>query len=366
MFSLEALDARSGDALIVHFGSTDHPRLMLVDGGFASTYQERLRPRLETLRESLGVPDDEALTLDHVVVSHVDLDHVSGIVRLFRDLRDSALRGRVVPFAVQRLWHNSFSDSLAELAGQDARAVPLLQAAENAPAVAAGIADARELRDIAEYFGLDRNPPFDGLVVGPRNVDLGHGLRATVVGPTVERLAALQREWRDDVEQRIKSGDLAQAAGYIDSSVPNLSSIVLHLTFGTRTMLLTGDGRGDDTLSGLQSAGLMSATEPLRVDILKVPHHGSDRNVDPQYFERIIADHYVISGDGRHGNPSVATLQWLVESQGRRPYAVHLTYPGEAVPFLEMDRSANERNYEVRVRGDRDRSIVVNLDGSAP
>ncbi len=97
VLSLEALDARSGDALILHFGSTEDPRLMLIDGGFAATYRDRLRPRLDALRQMLGVPEEESLRLDHVVVLHLDLDHVSGIVQLFRDLRDQKTKASSCP-----------------------------------------------------------------------------------------------------------------------------------------------------------------------------------------------------------------------------------------------------------------------------
>ena len=44
-------------------------------------------------------------------------------------------------------------------------------------------------------------------------------------------------------------------------------------------MLLTGDARGDDVLAGLREAGLLRRS-PLHVDVLKLPHHGSDRNVE--------------------------------------------------------------------------------------
>jgi hypothetical protein len=41
----------------------------------------------------------------------------------------------------------------------------------------------------------------------------------------------------------------------------------------------------------------------MHVDILKGPHHGSNRNVERIFFKRITADHYVFSGNGEHGNP---------------------------------------------------------------
>jgi hypothetical protein len=55
----------------------------------------------------------------------------------------------------------------------------------------------------------------------------------------------------------------------------------------------------------------------LHVDVLKVPHHGSERNVSEQFFESVTADTYIISANGRDENPSLSTLKWIIE-RGKR------------------------------------------------
>ena len=59
--------------------------------------------------------------------------------------------------------------------------------------------------------------------------------------------------------------------------------------FGTKRMLLTGDERGDDILAALKAARMFKRTS-VHVDLLKVPHHGSDRNVEQGFFEQVTAD----------------------------------------------------------------------------
>ncbi len=56
----------------------------------------------------------------------------------------------------------------------------------------------------------------------------------------------------------------------------------------------------------------------------------------------------------------------LIDSQGDREYAIHLTYPTDAKDFLEADREATGRRYEVNVRQPDDPSIVVDLAGASP
>ena len=47
---------------------------------------------------------------------------------------------------------------------------------------------------------------------------------------------------------------------------------------------------------------------------MKVPHHGSERNVLEQFFETVTADVYVISANGWYDNPSFLTLKWIFEN----------------------------------------------------
>lgn len=58
---LEALPARHGDCMLLHFGSKKDPKLALIDGGPAGVYHEVLLPRLDEIREERGIPAGEPL-----------------------------------------------------------------------------------------------------------------------------------------------------------------------------------------------------------------------------------------------------------------------------------------------------------------
>jgi beta-lactamase superfamily II metal-dependent hydrolase len=107
--------------------------------------------------------------------------------------------------------------------------------------------------------------------------------------------------------------------------VLNLASIVLVVAGGRKRVLLTGDARGDHIMRGLEDAGVLTGAT-AHFDVLKLPHHGSDRNVTVDFFRRLPADHYIVSGNGEHGNPELATLRMLAEARGAAPYTVHFTY----------------------------------------
>jgi len=57
----------------------------------------------------------------------------------------------------------------------------------------------------------------------------------------------------------------------------------------------------------------MPASGPLHVDVLKVMHHGAENNINPEFCDNVIADHYVFCGNGISGNPDPKVLQLIVD-----------------------------------------------------
>ena len=93
-------------------------------------------------------------------------------------------------------------------------------------------------------------------------------------------------------------------AGYTGKST-NATCLVLRVTYGDTRFLLTGDLEGPEQLQ-------MMATEDVRADVLKVPHHGS-KTSDPAFFDAVGADIAVISvGAGNpYGHPAPQTVAAL-------------------------------------------------------
>ena len=107
-----------------------------------------------------------------------------------------------------------------------------------------------------------------------------------------------------------------------------------------KRILLTGDARGDKIIEGLKLAGLLGAgaNAKLKVDVMKVPHHGSANNVEDDFFEKIVADHYVFSGDGEHGNPEREAVEMLLEARPNDSFTMHFTYP---IDEIDVERKAD-------------------------
>ncbi len=97
---------------------------------------------------------------------------------------------------------------------------------------------------------------------------------------------------------------ISPPAGYVPSESPtNNDSLAIRVTFGYRSLLLTGD------MEKPMERGALAGAEPLRADILKVGHHGSNTSsIDP--FLDAVSPAFAVISDGfentfRHPHPLV-------------------------------------------------------------
>jgi hypothetical protein len=376
VFSLEALRARHGDSLLLHFGTTQKPSAVLIDGGPGAAWGESVKPRLTAMREGfkgLGrIGDGDPLPLELVMVSHVDDDHIGGLLGMTDDLLRPTGDVLVEP---KGLWHNAFEDLTKDEDGPAELAA--VEPGPEAAAVLASVNQGRRLKSDAEQLGWKINTGFGNakpkLVKAPdkggRTVRLDSKTSLLVIAPRADQIEGLRKEWAEQLRKAQKGkAKPAQLAEYLDKSPYNLSSIVCLAKQGTRSMLLTGDARGDHVLDALEAAGATKSGK-LHVDILKLPHHGSIRNVEKDFFERITADHYVISANGRDGNPESETLELIATARGNDEFAVHLTY-GTGAGDLEarlkkFQKKHGQDPFTVAIRPAADLSLRIDL-GDAP
>jgi beta-lactamase superfamily II metal-dependent hydrolase len=129
----------------------------------------------------------------------------------------------------------------------------------------------------------------------------------------------------------------------LDKSIPNLSSILLLVESKNKKILFTGDGLGGDVIEVFSRNGMLDKQGKFHVDILKLPHHGIDRNVSPQFFNTVIADYYVISANGRDDNPSADTLKWIVESGDKRKSSKKIVFTNNTPNIVKITKEYDQK-----------------------
>jgi len=372
----EALNAKHGDALLIRYDHEGVERLWMIDGGPLGVFTACLEPRLDDLRG-----EEKSLRIDLAMVSHIDADHVAGLLQMTRRLVGLKDDGSPLPLDIQRFWHNGFR----EIVGGD------LSAIKQAAAEASLASSRDDLDAISRQFGIDTiagqlvlasigqgvdlladietleiplNEPIGHRITAPHTEEF-EGARMTFLGPLKDRLDALKQQWADAVT----GGDVTRLVSLfredLDESVSNLASISMLLEIGGRKILLTGDARGDDIVAGWAAAG-HDPNEPVHIDILKMPHHGSDRNISETFFKLFPADHYLISADGKYGNPDASTMKAMAQTLGNRQYTVHLTNRTpkmkSALDALEEERTQTGRRFEVNFRDEASSFLEIPLE----
>lgn len=275
-------------------------------------------------------------------------------------------RDRARPPAIGKFWYNAFSAALPDANGEVkttlVRVATALAAASGSGVMREAALATRELvasvgdgiqlnnRLDKRQLGYPVNPEFGGDLMQiesdgadvPVPLRIG-SMRFHLIGPFREDLENFARYWREWIEKnaaemkrleekrRDDEGDLlpneferlhrrlnALATRLGDRgevTPPNLASLMFLVEEKGRSILLTGDGHGQDILRGLQRRGKLNADGGIHVNVLKVQHHGSENNLDEEFCRRVTANNYVFCANGAHGNPDLRVLGAIVDSR---------------------------------------------------
>jgi beta-lactamase superfamily II metal-dependent hydrolase len=327
MFEITLLPARQGDAIWVRWGEEDDPHQMMIDMG-TEEIGDRIREKIEAL------PADRR-KFDLLVVSHVDRDHIGGVLTCLADAAP------VPGLAIEDVWFNGFQ----HLKGGSVKPADTDRSGVETMGAAQGERLSSWLRKQVW------NREFDGAPVqrvpgeAPQAVTLHDGLQITILGPTPARLEAFVDRWETEVEIALKKGTLtevspgleslgskhppvleevgdleflAETEGKSDNSKANGSSIVMLLEYQDHKILLSGDAFSDDLVDGIKA---VSGDGPLELDAFKLPHHCSQKNVFRSLVEAVDCQRWLVSTDGtQHRHPdAVALARVIAYSKVRTP-----------------------------------------------
>jgi hypothetical protein len=112
-------------------------------------------------------------------------------------------------------------------------------------------------------------------------------------------------------------------------------------------VLLAADAHPGTLVSGLRRFARMKGESRVRLDMCKLPHHGSRANVTAALVEAIDTSRYLVSTDGlTFGHPDDAALARVVRSSAS-PAKIYCNYASDRA--LEWQRRADSVGAEVFV-----------------
>ncbi|ARL22925.1 AVAST type 1 anti-phage system MBL fold metallo-hydrolase Avs1a [Burkholderia pseudomallei] len=378
MFRLKMYPAKNGDAFLADFGGT----YLLIDAGFASTYQDFVAPDLAQLAKEGG-------RLDLVVCTHIDADHIGGLLEFFSCNGTPAKRG----IEVDAVWHNSLRSLPSPTAEPDGFHDRMVLEAirrrgfQGAPTSSPNPISARQGSSLAKLLRQHcytwNSGDGSACISEGCSLSLPHDVSVHVIGPTTTRLEELRNLWLREVRKLgykgssqpsdltddayemwcvrapdpsipratpiAANGRLRLAEVYTpDTSIPNGSSITLIVSSGNKRILFLGDAWAEDVVAKLRS--LHAPTTPILFDAIKVSHHGSLHNTSVDLLSFADSPCFLISSDGtRHGHPDFEVLAEIVDRPA--PFKRHLffNYETAASKQLESHTSKSGTAFSVHV-----------------
>jgi beta-lactamase superfamily II metal-dependent hydrolase len=249
---IEIFPSLSGDCLLIT--SRDDKRI-LADAGLPAAYSGHIAAPLSRLRKT-------GKAIDLAYVSHIDRDHIGGILRLLDDEMAWRVHDHMQkkgksfkkpkaprPPDILEIWHNAFLEDIEATRGialgsalaSSAETLGSLNAAglgnremtasfERVQMLALSVGDAIEVnwRIGKDQLGIPLNTPSKRkdkfLVARPKaTIPLG-SMDITVLGPTKVELEELRTEWIAWLEAKEKSGTLNKMRARRERDVDKLQS----------------------------------------------------------------------------------------------------------------------------------------------
>jgi hypothetical protein len=363
---------------------------ILIDGGPGHTYPA-LRERI------LHLPAEERC-FELLVITHIDADHIEGVVRLLQD-------AQALNCTFERVWFNG-RDQLNQVPDPAGEPLGALQGEMLGMLIA----------DYEAWLGRavwNRDLPGRLAVIDRASgelpvVSLAGGCRLTLLSPDHERLLELKDNWADELrEARVTSGDtqtlkskleasrnlrplgdvlggedeeedrhelptaddsdLVDALGDVlggsggepgaeapfggDTSKANGSSIALLLEYPKDRpevrILLAGDAWPGVLATSIDTL-LPDPDKRLSLTGFKLPHHGSVANISPELLARLTCTHYLISTSGavfRH--PHARAIELLLDAhEGRGKPRLHFNYLSTTTAAWSDPADQQARGYQ--------------------
>lgn len=359
-FRIDMLPARHGDCLWIEYGTGDKVNRILIDGGPVSTY-EFLKHQVDDMP-----PGDKVFEL--IVLTHVDADHIEGLVRLFAE--------KPLPFKVNQVWFNGWR--------QMKKAHGLLGALQGE------FLSALLVRRVPRAWDPDSAP---WVVRGHGKLPsytLPGGMKLTLLSPNTKSLNKMAKAWEKAVKKAgINPGDLEAAwkalakrkqfvpkegllgtspnldellkAEFMnDQAAPNGSSIAFLAEYADKSVLFLADAHPDVICESLQRLCAERGVEKVAVDAVKVAHHGSKNNISQDMLKLIHSPAYLVSTNGDQFEHPDAECIALILKHGK-PSRLYFNYQSDFNEHWLAKNLQSQYAYKAIVRKSTDRSLRVRI-----
>lgn len=307
---IEILQAGTGDCIWI----SHNKKNIVIDGGKSTA---AIKARYAQM------PQDEELDL--LVVTHIDSDHIAGVIALVKMMKEKGETARL-----KQVWFN-----FPKKPASDEYSVPEGNELSSSLCEIEGL---KWLNNTSELIG--------------KNIEIGD-IKLHVLAPdhdvadeynpkTPDELSVENADWGVNLQTLMEHVD----DDNLDDGGPNSQSIVIVAEHDGKKVLLPGDCTPQELFNALHSYNSINGS-PLKLDLIKLPHHGSTRNITKNIATEIECTDFVISTkvNKKYLFPNKETIAKLVcyRTQKDRAINVHFNYQ-DALDVLGITKEEQADN----------------------
>lgn len=389
---IHTFQAYDGDCFLVTVYEPKKEVNLLIDCGNSETYHNSIKPYLLDMSK-------QRRKIDYLILSHIHSDHIGGAIPLLLD-NGSADDPKIIE--ISNVIYNGFLGLNLELYEKKdctAQEKRIYQGIISQGQAVLGKNITEKQITLNEELCISKlliqgnynwnawNKNELGVVVADSQmkIDIGNQSYIQFISPNREQLRRMNKKWElyvkriynripnidnlhirnafeafqwiinnvdyenvqemvsDNVLTKEKIERMATSRYSYDYTDENMESIAFVLVCGNKKMLFLSDANIEVCRKNLEQ---IYGNTPLKINLIKLPHHGSKRNISMRFLKQYYSDSYLISAGETKLRPSMETIAMILVNDYEENKKIYIVNRNQTIECFDKEKIHSDFNFE--------------------
>lgn len=389
---IHTFQAYDGDCFLVTVYEPKKEVNLLIDCGNSETYHNSIKPYLLDMSK-------QRRKIDYLILSHIHSDHIGGAIPLLLD-NGSADDPKIIE--ISNVIYNGFLGLNLELYEKKdctAQEKRIYQGIISQGQAVLGKNITEKQITLNEELCISKlliqgnynwntwNKNELGVVVADSQmkIDIGNQSYIQFISPNREQLRRMNKKWElyvkriynripnidnlhirnafeafqwiinnvdyENVQEMVSANVLtkekiermATSRYSYDYTDENMESIAFVLVCGNKKMLFLSDANIEVCRKNLEQT---YGNTPLKINLIKLPHHGSKRNISMRFLKQYYSDSYLISAGETKLRPSMETIAMILVNDYEENKKIYIVNRNQTIECFDKEKIHSDFNFE--------------------
>ena len=389
---IHTFQAYDGDCFLVTVYEPKKEVNLLIDCGNSETYHNSIKPYLLDMSK-------QRRKIDYLILSHIHSDHIGGAIPLLLD-NGSADDPKIIE--ISNVIYNGFLGLNLELYEKKdctAQEKRIYQGIISQGQAVLGKNITEKQITLNEELCISKlliqgnynwnawNKNELGVVVADSQmkIDIGNQSYIQFISPNREQLRRMNKKWElyvkriynripnidnlhirnafeafqwiinnvdyENVQEMVSANVLtkekiermATSRYSYDYTDENMESMAFVLVCGNKKMLFLSDANIEVCRKNLEQ---IYGNTPLKINLIKLPHHGSKRNISMRFLKQYYSDSYLISAGETKLRPSMETIAMILVNDYEENKKIYIVNRNQTIECFDKEKIHSDFNFE--------------------